>query len=260
MAPSCRARHFVIVVLIAVGLNYTVFAPRRKRMTRRPLNLLSALSLLVCVAVCVLWIWSHARAYRATIVWPVRQGEVRSLLLYTGRGGVDFSFGHSAMVGERKLTPDGLRFRHHVEEHPVHAGQAKAEALKYRHTACGFGADAYATVMPFYEWHGRLLRKLRPTDRNLNCVESPRVGPVLGRRTRPRRAPAPPTRAFRARPPRAVPRRARPLPLMRVRPPRHAGAVPGVRRPGEGTGMKRRLLPAYLPFVLTALAPVTRLA
>ena len=154
MAPSCRARHFVIVVLIAVGLNYTVFAPRRKRMTRCLLNLLSALSLLVCVAVCVLWIWSHARAYRATIVWPVRQGEVRSLLLYTGRGGVDFSFGHSAMVGERKLTPDGLRFRHHVEEHPVHAGQAKAEALKYRHTACGFGADAYATVMPFYEWHG----------------------------------------------------------------------------------------------------------
>ena len=122
-------------------------------MKRRLLNLLPALSLLLCAAACVLWIRSYARAHRATIAWPVQQGEVRSVMLYTGRGGVEFSFGHSAWTGERQPTPDGLRFRHHVDEIPLRAGQAKADALKYRHTACGFDADTTA-VMPFYEWNG----------------------------------------------------------------------------------------------------------
>jgi hypothetical protein len=51
-------------------------------MRRRLLNLLTALSLLLCVAVCVLWVWSYAAT---PAVFHQRPGRTSGVMAYRGR-------------------------------------------------------------------------------------------------------------------------------------------------------------------------------
>jgi hypothetical protein len=74
-------------------------------MKRRLLNLLTALSLLLCVAVCVLWVRSYTRPEAMTYARP-RSGEfeVKGVSL---SGGI---IGYSSMTSRRPAVPIGLHW------------------------------------------------------------------------------------------------------------------------------------------------------
>ena len=104
-----------------------------RRLARHLFTILSALSLLLCVAVCVLWVRSYARVHVFGLdkeTWPQHQLWRRYsvnariaqgcwLLSYERR---DFDLGHPEGIGRGRGTSDAETFRHaHAGGfHPLH--------------------------------------------------------------------------------------------------------------------------------------------
>ena len=90
-------------------------------MTRRVLNLLTALSLLLCVAVCALWVRSYRRHDR--VLYQSDEdaaGRQRCFVLGWSRGAFDFQHHHIVGLGRSYAERMGLHTEH---------GELGAEAL-----------------------------------------------------------------------------------------------------------------------------------
>jgi hypothetical protein len=117
-------------------------------MRRRLFTLLSAVSLLLGLAVAGLWARSYHRS--DSVLWGRALGPnapERTIQLYSGRGGLMVSSVEATwLYGRVPSMPDDRHFVHRSEDDPEPPEYVQpGAAFDYRHQAWGFGADRFTS-------------------------------------------------------------------------------------------------------------------
>jgi hypothetical protein len=137
------------------------------RVRRRLLNFLTVLSLLLCVAVCVLWVRSYGDGDWFIVKWdrqvPRGPWVTREWELFSAGGGVRVAADWTAYRGRRQHAPaddpsPGWRV-YHAKIHDAEDGVWVSSRGRRR---LGFGADRWDTGIPREKWHGRVNRLIVP--------------------------------------------------------------------------------------------------
>src|SRR3954468_1641153 len=94
-------------------------------MKRRIANVLSAISLVLCLACAMLWVRSYFRSDSVRFAKVVDKGEqpwrVRTLMIYSGKGCVEVAVGRDAYYLPERGTMEEWWF-YRGEDRPVHPG------------------------------------------------------------------------------------------------------------------------------------------
>jgi hypothetical protein len=139
------------------------------KMKRWLTNGMAAISLVICLALCVLWARGYWRSDALRFAKVVKKGEqpwrVRTLLIYCGKGCVEVGVGRDAYYLPGSGAAEEWRF-YHAEDQPKHPSAGSGVVSKF----AGFGMIEEENGGPPL-WSVPLMKKLMLTSRQSYWTE-----------------------------------------------------------------------------------------